>query len=666
MHQKGFTIEYFHVTSVKVAAVSLHTTPLDFNGNTKSILSALQSEACLHSDFILFPELCISGYGCEDAFYKESLWKRSWESLDSIRAATKDKIVIVGLPVFHRSFLYNCVAILAHGKIIALVPKLNLANTGIHYEKRWFHAPTRFIKEVHHSTYDTSYANGEIPFGHFIFEYKGINFGLEICEDSWVVDRPVDKYAKQGLDVLFSPGASHFAIGKRNIRHQIFKETSRSHQLLTVFTNLCGNEAGRSIYDGGSFFCEDGVVINEGKRLFFANFQITTHNTTLATLRNKRAKELRIAAPYSNASEEDVPILRIQEPTISPILVDLRSESNSPKNNDESFDPLSKTDTQFEDFTRAVALGLFDYLRKSKTNGYTLSLSGGADSAACALLVDCMKRLAKAEMGPSIFNSLGIEESKLLVTLYQKTENNSHLTEDIANLLTQELGIRHHQISIDESVAMAISLIQSTQDRKISWEDDDLALQNIQARVRSPLIWLLANLNGHLLISTGNRSEASVGYTTMDGDASGSVCPISGVSKEFILQWLDDIQSGKNRYIAPKESIALLRKTKPTAELRPLSENQEDEKDLMPYPILQQIEQNLVHYGMDIEICLFRLKEKFPNISEEHLRTHISRFTKLFAASQWKRERLAPSFHLDTYGLDPKTSYRYPILSAGF
>ncbi|TGN20130.1 NAD(+) synthase [Leptospira idonii] len=645
------------MTSLKIAAVSLNTTPLDFSGNLKSILESLKQEETKDCDFVLFPELCISGYGCEDAFYKESVWRRSWNALEEILPYTKDKTVLVGLPVFQSSFLYNCMVVLDREKIVCIIPKTNLANTGIHYEKRWFHSKESLVAESYIPPQKYFNAGSPVPFGHFLLEKKGVLTGVEICEDSWTSNRPSQVYAEQGLDILFSPGASHFALGKNKIRYRIFQETSRQHRSLTVFTNLCGNESGRAIFEGGSFFCENGNLVEEGPRLFFSDYQITTYTTSLSELRSARAKEFRSSSPKEKLQ---IPVLRLESERSSSFILDMRTKSEKTNQNQSSANSL------FDDFTRAVSLGLYDYLRKSKTKGFTLSLSGGADSAACALLVTSMKEIAKKELGDSIFNRLGVEESKLLVTLYQKTENNSELTETIAKVLTEELGNPHHQISIDSSVEEAVGLIQSQIGRKLTWETDDLALQNIQARVRSPLIWLLANLNGHLLLSTGNRSEASVGYTTMDGDSSGSLCPISGVSKEFILRWIDDIQSGNNPYISFKESLKLLRQTKPTAELRPLETKQEDEKDLMPYPILQEMERLSVFVGLEEEECFFRMKQSHPELDADLLKKQIERFTKLFRTSQWKRERLPPSFHLDEYGLDPKTSYRYPILSGDF
>lgn len=640
----------------KIAAVSLNTTPLDFQGNFENIRSAIQSPDSRDANIILFPELCISGYGCEDAFYRPSLWEKAAEILDKIKIISPNQVVVVGLPVFVESYLYNCMAVLSHGKVQAIVPKLNLANTGVHYERRWFHSPQSFQNKT------ISLNKQKVPFGNFIFLDQSIRFAIEICEDSWSALKPSQFYNLSGVDVLLSPGASHFALGKQKIRRQIFAETSRNQNNLQVFTNLCGNESGRIIFEGGAFFASCGNLVSEGQRLHFTPYAITTHSFHPSEIRAAKARNLR--EPHPKTNSEEVPTITLGEVMPSEksdqtrlLVLDKREETNSKSL------PTTIDLSPFEEFTKAVCLGLFDYLRKSKTKGYTLSLSGGVDSATCAILVSTFVTIAKEENGEGILSKLDWNEKNLLVTLYQKTKNNSPITEEIAKTLSEELDCEFHSISIDEIVSSSVSLIESVKGINLNWKEHDLALQNIQARVRSPLIWLLANLNGHLLLSTGNRSEAAVGYTTMDGDSSGSIAPLAGVSKEFLLDWLDDIQKGNNRYITPKHSIQMLRNTKPTAELKPLAEHQEDEKELMPYSILNSIEHKIVFLAMTEMDVLDGLSKEFPWESKEQLFGYIQKFKKLFGISQWKRERLPPSFHLDEYGLDPKSSYRFPILS---
>ncbi len=641
---------------LKIASICINSTPLNFKGNVKNIKRALEDKAVEDSDLVLFPELCLSGYGCEDAFFRNDTFIQSWNALTEILPYSEDRTIVLGLPIFQPPYLYNCMAVIDREKIKCLIPKTNLANTGIHYEKRWFHGASSLFQSQFLSPNDEW-----IHFGHYILEKSGFLIGVEICEDSWSMNRPAHSYSENGIDILLSPGASHFAIGKREKRLSLFLESSRNQSNLQVFSNLLGNESGRVIYDGGPFFANQGIVVNEGENLSFDSHEFATWECNLTELRSGRTREFRETNPKG---EKPNPIPKISLQPLGLLkpnkirIIDFRGKEKNKVQltSDQKKDP-------FIEFTRAVALGLWDYVRKSKTKGYTLSLSGGADSATCAILIALAKKLAIETLGEDGFKQAGFDPDRFLVTIFQGTKNNSETTKTIAKLLAEEVGAIHHEIDIDDQVTGAVSLIEATIQRKITWQTDDLALQNIQARIRSPLVWLIANTENHLLVSTGNRSEASVGYTTMDGDASGSICPLASVSKEFILQWIDHIQLGKNPYISPLSALKLLQTIRPTAELKPLEEKQEDEKDLMPYPLLQKIERNIVYLGLDANTTLHRIKKEEPNISVEEIAKAIQKFQHLFRVSQWKRERLAPSFYLDEYSLDPKSSYRYPILS---
>ena len=316
-----------------------------------------------------------------------------------------------------------------------------------------------------------------------------------------------------------------------------------------------------------------------------------------------------------------------------------------------------------QDFSDAVSLGLFDYLRKTGSKGFTLSLSGGADSSACAILTMIMKEKAKSELGNDVFQKLNINENDILITIYQSTRNSSEETRKFAKTLAEELRLPSHlEIEIDPVIDFITENISKLTSTNLNWKDHDLALQNIQARARSPIVWLLANFKNHLLLSTGNRSEASVGYTTMDGDSSGSLCPISGVSKTFILKWLHYIAEGNISYLPPLKILTELLEKKPTAELKPPEEAQEDEKDLMPYDLLQKIEFEYVYNSRSDEEIFDSLSSLYPG-EEDLLKNNIQKFIQLFKRNQWKRERLPPGFHLDDYSLDSRAYFRFPILS---
>jgi NAD+ synthase (glutamine-hydrolysing) len=624
---------------IKLSAISMKTTAMDFQGNLEKILNCIENEKCVSSDLILFPELCISGYACEDNFYSPYIWKKSMESLDKVKEKSENKIIVIGLPIFVSPFLYNCAAVLYNKRIIGIVPKMHLANTGVHYEKRWFR--DGFSDKTEY------YIDGElIPFGNLFFNNEHFSFGIEICEDSWVSSKPSALHSHSGADIILSMGASHFAFNKQITRRQLFKENSRSQNNILMYSNLNGNESGRIIFEGGTLILQNGEIIKEGKRLHFSDTEINSVVLDLDLTKQNKAKNYRES--YLEITEKSYNINFNYK--ISPTL-----ESIS------SIEDTLELDL-FQDFNSAVTLGLFDYLLKSRASGFTLSLSGGADSSACAVLIFLMKKYAIRELGTDIFKKNNINDDELLITLYQETKNNSEETKKYAKLLTDDLRIKHYEIQIDSVVDWITENISEKLGINTNWKEHDLSLQNIQARARSPIVWFMANLKNHLLISTGNRSEASVGYTTMDGDSSGSICPIAGVSKEFVLNWLDYMRT-YNEFKEYFSSLEFITQKKPTAELKPLTEFQEDEKDLMPYPILQKIEFEYVFNGRREEEIFSVLKDICREVSEEDLIKYINKFISYFKKSQWKRERLPPSFHLDEYGLDPKSSYRFPILS---
>jgi NAD+ synthase (glutamine-hydrolysing) len=256
---------------------------------------------------------------------------------------------------------------------------------------------------------------------------------------------------------------------------------------------------------------------------------------------------------------------------------------------------------------------------------------------------------------------------KLITCIYQSTVNSSDDTRHSAESLAKDLGVTYFEIGIDNLVKEYLGLIEGGIHRELSWKTDDIALQNIQARVRAPSVWLLANINNALLLSTSNRSEAAVGYATMDGDTAGSISPIAGIDKAFLRRWLLWLEregiEGKLRI----KGLSKVNSLQPSAELRPLEMTQTDEADLMPYEVLDAIEKCAIRDKQVPKDVLQLMMVKFGHVyTEVQIRLYIERFFRLWSRNQWKRERYAPSFHLDDENLDPKTWCRFPILSGGF
>ncbi|MDA7951931.1 MAG: NAD(+) synthase [Pirellulaceae bacterium] len=644
-----------------VAVAALNQTPLDWEGNRENILTAIEKAKNEKASLLCLPELCISGYGCEDAFHSPHVQKTAQKFLLEIVPQTQGIIVTLGLPLFFRGALYNMVCLVADGEILGFVGKQNLAGDGLYYEPRWFKRwPAGVQSKI--KLFGESY-----PIGDLIFECGDICIGFEICEDAWIANRPGGKLARQGVDLILNPSASHFAFGKKTVYEQLVVEGSRAFHVGYLFASLLGNESGRTIYDGGTLIASAGELLARGRRFSFEEVVITTATLDIDLIRMQRSQTGSFQPIVSKqpettvTSDFDFPVENIrQEPAPQPTW--------------ETSACLKE-----EEFARAVALGMFDYMRKSYSRGFVLSLSGGADSTAVAALVDVMVKLALNELGLEKFRAvLGyIQElatantakeivNVLLTTAYQATKNSSQTTRNAAKQIADAVGSTHYEFDVEEIVQGYTTIVGKALGRNLTWHQDDIALQNIQARSRAPSVWMLANINGALLVSTSNRSEAAVGYATMDGDTSGGLSPIAGIDKAFLRKWLVWLEKEGVDSLERLPDLGVVNCQQPTAELRPQDSGQTDESDLMPYEIIDSIERLAVRDRKSPLEIYHWMCRRFEQFSQDQMALWIERFFQLWCRNQWKRERYAPSFHLDDESLDPKSWCRFPILSGGY
>lgn len=600
--------------TITLAGATLNQTPFDWANNCANIRNAIQQAKDQKINLLAFAELTITGYGCEDVFLSDWLADTAWDKLLELRELCTNITVSLGLPIRIDGVTYNGACLIHNTKILGITLKQNLPKDGIHYEPRWFEA----WKPGEISTIERK---GEfIQVGDLVYEVDGVKIGFEICEDAWVLtNRPGERLQQRGVDIILNPSASHFAMGKSYRREELIRSSSEKLTCTYVYVNQLGNEAGRIIYDGDIIIAQQGELKALNRRLSMKPYDVLCCEVNL------------------------------DNPTLTKPSIEI---DNKEKN---------------EELAQSTSLALYDYLRKSKAKGYVLSLSGGADSSIIATLVAEMVRRGVDELGLAAFcQSLGIQENtdtkklveQLLTCAYQGTKNSSAATLQAAKELAASLGAVFHHWQIDDEVASYSSKIEQALGRPLRWESDDIAMQNIQARSRSPIIWMLANIQKALLLTTSNRSEGNVGYATMDGDTSGSLAPIAGLSKIFVIQWLQWAER-----VLGYTALLYVNNLQPTAELRPLERQQTDEADLMPYTVLLQIELLAIQQRKspkEVYALLTNGKEDLL------LKQHIKKFFRLWSINQWKRERLAPSFHLDDLNVDPRSWCRFPILSGSF
>ncbi|SIT92462.1 NAD(+) synthase [Pontibacter indicus] len=615
-------------TKLILAGAALNQTPLDWEANLLNIRSAIIEATARNVDILLLPELCITGYGCEDMFLHPWFAEEAFEKLLQVKEWCDNITVCVGVHVILGKDVFNTACVIKNKEIVGFTAKQFLARDGIHYEPRWFTPwPANVVEEF-------EMKGKRYPIGDIVYEEKGVKYAFEICEDAWRPNRPAERHMPKGVQLILNPSASHFALSKTDLRYRLVVEASQKYQCAYLYANLLGNESGRVIFDGEVLIAQNGKLIRRNELLSFKDVDLECAEVSFGA-----------------------------NPEIA-----------------ETIEYLPPIDENAE-LIAALSLGLFDYMRKSRSRGFVLSLSGGADSSCCAVAVAEMVRrgvanlgvtgfVTKARMFPlkdaEYFEGLPQDQvvkqlvGRILTCAYQGTVNSSDATYTSAKELAESIGAVFHDWTIDEEVKGYTAKIENALERELTWEHDDLALQNIQARVRAPAIWMLANIKNALLLATSNRSEASVGYATMDGDTAGSISPIAGIDKAFVRQFLIWMQEELG-YLG----LDYVNNLQPTAELRPASEAQTDEKDLMPYEILNKIERLAWYDRLSPQQVVEQLEKE--NVAPlKSLKAYVHKFYTLWSRNQWKRERYAPGFHLDDYNLDPRSWLRYPILSGGF
>ena len=606
---------------IKIAGGTLNQTPIDWKSNFENIKNSINKAKINNVKILCLPELCISGYGCQDLFLNDWIVKKCFTILKKIIPLCSNILVVVGLPFKYQKTLYNACCIIKNSNIIGFALKSNLPNDGVHYESRWFKSwKLGKVDQI-------KIENKNYPIGTIRVEYNNdLDIGFEICRDAWDAERPAKYFRTKKNLLILNPIASHFSFGKYSFWKDLVIKSSKKFNCTYLSCNLLGNEAGKIIFDGHIIVANKGKLVGESKRFSFDDFSL--------------------------------------------YIVDVKNYFQN--------DPLN----HFEEFSYAASLALFDYKRKSNCDGFVLSISGGVDSALIGIMVFEMVKKSIDELGLVKFNErfkLCLKNSeikelielnqdkiykkitnKILTTAYQKSKNSSKNTYESAKIVSNFIGAKFFYWEIDQEVKSVTDKIENVLEKKISWENNNLAKQNIQARIRSPLIWMLANMKNAILLSASNRSESAVGYATMDGDTSGSLAPIAGLDKLFVIDFLKYSYNDLN-YKCLKKVINLT----PSAELLPRNMNQSDEMDLMPYDIMTKIERLAVKMKKSPSE-IYKELSKSTDLNNHKIKKYIKRFFNLFSKNQWKRERYAPSFHFDDYSLDPNSWYRFPILSGNY
>lgn len=687
-------------TYTRIGTASLRQLPFDFAGNRQRILNAIERAMAARVNVLLLPELALTGYGCEDNFTFQEFNALAESSLRAVIAQTaalaktrsetsNHMLVALGMPLmFPGGQVFNATAVLSAQGLHGFACKQFLAKNGLHYEPRWFEAWPRG-KVSRHPTFD-------VPMGDIVIDAFGLRIGFETCEDSWISNRPGRDLYQRNVDVILNPSASHFAVGKNATRQQFIREGSRAFGVAYAYANLGGTENGTSIFDAGCLIASEGEVVSEGERLHVGTVLI---NHALVNISANRVNRINSSESISNDDRDVVAVpLNVAIDSGSIDIDRLHKEAEVDNHLLPAFwHDLHDQDIDYSEICYAIGGGLWDWMTRTKTNGFVVSLSGGADSGLVASLVFLSNFLALEQLGeqayldalpPALASGLtpcrpGQDKlhwlrkevmPKVLWCLYQGTDNSSSTTLNAARNLAEEVGGTFHNWNVEPLVKQYQQLVNNLYpDRPLSWDSDDITLQNIQARTRSPGVWMVANRENKLLIATSNLSESALGYATMDGDTSGVISAVSGISKSTIrklLQWLET-EGLPVRWDDSVQRFALselkwINQQQPTAELRP--EEQTDEEDLMPYDICDFIMdcylvKQMWPKSILVELRMRGFADRYPL---DILAGFVERWFRLFCRNPWKRYGIRAGFHIEQISLDPKTFHRFPLLNSGF
>jgi NAD+ synthase (glutamine-hydrolysing) len=664
-----------HQAAVGVA--SLNQTVGDWTGNERRIREVIAEAKGRGVRLLLLPEMCIPGYSLSDRLLRSGTIDRSWDALGRIADASAGIAVAVGLPLLFEGVIYNGMALLADGKVAGLVAKENLATGDVEYENRYFNPwPRGRLVEFRGPDGTTT------GLGTQMFELPGLGtVAFEICEDAWKGIRPGSQYALAGAELILNPSASWFTLGKHRVRRRMVEQISQEDHCVYLYSSLLGCDATRLIFDGSLFVAVNGRIDGEGRRFVFdREWELLDRVIDLEEIRHVRMEEgswrgqttqqaqgvfgklparVRVAGDYSTPRMAPPPrpyYLPSEAPHTDPSLRYLEAGALGGKQ-------ITEKDLSHLELELALSLALRDYVAKTGIPRLCLALSGGRDSAMVALLVNRMFRYWNpGETAEEIRRMVG----ERFVCAYLATENSGIQTRAAAKAVAADVGAAYLEGEIQEALDACEGTVERLTGSELSWQDPklDITLQNIQARLRGTLIWTVANMHNALLLVTSNKSEAAVGYTTMDGDSSGGLAPIADVPKSLVklyLAWAARFHD--------LPGFAKVDAMDATAELRPPDRAQTDEADLMPFPILDQLMYAFVQLGLE---PLAILKRLWPAVSEYYggdvagFAAHIRKFVRLLCFAQWKRERFAISFRVTAFDLDPKSGFRFPPVQAPF
>jgi NAD+ synthase (glutamine-hydrolysing) len=563
----------------------MNATVGDIAGNTQRIAAGIQAARAAAAEMVLFPELALTGYPPEDLLLREHFLADAATALQGLASEAVGIVAVVGFPE-RGAGVYNSAAVLADGEVGAIYRKVHLPNYGVFDEQRYFSA---------------GHTGTTIDVG-------GCCVGLTVCEDLWLPGSPAAEEAQAGAQLIVNVSASPYHAGKGLERERLFAERACEHGVCIAFCGLVGGQD-ELVFDGHSFVLDSrGRTIARGSQfeeeLLVCDLDLDLLDTDVSLGGSEPARL--IAAGATAGGLDTVPVDgggATGEGTAAD-----STATSTPRG------PLREPLAPMEaEVYGALCLGLRDYVEKNGFGHVILGLSGGIDSA----LVACV---AADALGPARVS-----------TAVMPSPYSSQATQDDARALAANLGVQLHELPIE----VVMDAYQQTLADEFIGREADIAEENLQARIRGNLLMALSNKFGWLVLTTGNKSEMSVGYTTLYGDLAGGLAVIKDVPKTLVYRlcaWRNSsTEDGVGGHPIPSSII----ERAPSAELR---ENQRDEDSLPPYELLDRILRGYIE-----------LDESREQLIAQGLpAAEVDRAIRLVDLAEYKRRQAPPGIKVTT------------------
>jgi NAD+ synthase (glutamine-hydrolysing) len=536
----------------------MNATVGDIDGNAERIRAGRAAAIDAGADIVLFPELALTGYPPEDLLLREHFLADTATALHELAAETHEAIAVVGFPE-RAEDVYNSAAVLADGAVHAIYRKIYLPNYGVFDEERYFQAGSGG------AVIDIGEQTG-----------SGQRVGLTVCEDIWEPGPPASDEALSGATLILNISASPYHAGKGMARERMFAQRARDNLAVIAFCALVGGQD-ELVFDGHSFVVDHtGATIARAAQF---REDLLICDVDLQAAAAARLREAGHRGAVRAAITPGGPARAAVLPAIAGSGAQVRDaeRNGQPHVGGPLATPLEPVEAEVY---AALTLGLHDYVEKNGFRHVVLGLSGGIDSA----LVACLA-----------VDALGAER---VSTAIMPSRFSSSATQEDARALAKALGTRTHELAIEP----VVDVYEGTLGPEFEGLEHDLTEENLQARIRGNLLMALSNKFGWLVLTTGNKSEMSVGYTTLYGDLAGGFAVIKDVPKTLVYRlcaWRNSAAGSEGRVAAPIPASIIERA--PSAELRP---DQRDEDSLPPYELLDSILHGYVEQHLSREQLL--------------------------------------------------------------